>query len=152
MMLALLGILFCGCDTVHNAYRVDSDDLADEGSVVFTRAAKFYPFFGSYSISEFVEITYDQVSVNDAGMLVAEVGIRNRGPVRWTNWWKGAPEQIVLKARCVFFRGDRGSSPAVYSTNEQEIVIDRGQTYLYKAVCPVEDASSYQLVLGGVNR
>lgn len=145
-------LLFCvlfisGCYSVYNANRASYDDLAKEGSIVFTRPAKFSPFFGSYSISEFVEIVYEKASKNEAGQLVVEVGIRNRGPVSWTNWHQDAPARITLKTVCNFYQGQRINSPIAYATNKREIVIDRGETFAYKAVCPVE-ALSYQLILG----
>lgn len=136
--------LFCGC---HSTYPVDRNNTP-ETSVVFTRPARFTPFFGSYSLSEFVEITYERASRNHANQFVVEVGIRNRGPVSWTNWFKNAPEQIPLKVQTSFFRGPRSGSPSVYTTNRQEIVIGRGETYHLKVVCPVKDVSDYQVVLG----
>ncbi len=148
VMLFMAIATLCGCRAVDNANRASNDDLAAEGSVVFTRPAKFYPFFGSYSISEFVEITYEKVSRNSAGLPVVEVGIRNRGPVLWTNWYENAPKNITLNAVCSFYQGTRVTSPTVYSTNHRKIVIPRGETYVYKAVCPVKNAESYQLVLG----
>lgn len=138
---------FYGCHPVYNANRASQEYLAKEGSIVFTRPYRFTPFFGSYSLSEFVEIVYERASKNEAGQLVVEVGIRNRGPVSWTNWHKNAPEIITLKTRCNFYQQNRNMSPVVYSTNQQEIVIGRGETFTYRAVCPV-DAMSYTLVLG----
>lgn len=138
-------LIFCSCRAVYSANRADMDQ---EGSVVFTRPVKFHPFFGSYSLSDFVEITYEKVSRNKAGQLVVEVGIRNRGPVQFSNWNKKAPDIIALKAQCNFFEGNRTNSPMVYSTNEREIIIPRGKTFAYKAVCPAVQAKDYQLILG----
>ena len=143
--------IFAGCRAVYNAEMADPVDMSKEASVVFTRTTVFSPVFGSYSISEFVEITYCNSYRNAAEQMVVEVGIRYHGPTSWTNWWKAAPPQISLKSHCVFFKGARSASPAVYSTNNQNIVIKRGETYTYKAVCPRSEASSFQLVLGGYN-
>ena len=140
-----------GCRPVHNADYVNDTRARDEGAVVFTRAAKYHAFFGTYSIRDFVEITYCNVQRNAAGQLVMEVGIRNSGPASWRNWWKNAPEQISLKAQSNFFRAERVSSPIVYSTNRENIIIKRGTTYAYKAVCPNGEAQTAQLVLGGYN-
>lgn len=148
---AVVLAVVCGCRPVHNANYVTPTRALEEGPVVFTRTAQYQPFFGSYSIREFVEITYCNAHRNEAGQLVMEVGIRNRGPASWTNWWKNAPEQISLKAQCKFFRGIRVASPIVYSTNRENIVIKRGETYAYKAVCPRGEAETAQLVLGGYN-
>ena len=141
-------IIFCSCRPVRDAHRANPQRAAKESSIIFTRAAHFTPFFGSYSMSQFFEIIYERASRNEAGQLVVEIGIRNRGPVNWTNWHMHAPERISLNTHCNFYRGDRVVSPIVYSTNHQRIVIGRGETYAYKAVCPVLSAESYQLVLG----
>ncbi len=141
----ICSMFICGCHSVYNANR--ADDLSREGSIVFTRPARFSPFFGSYSISEFVEIVYEKAYKNAAGQLVVEVGIRNRGPVSWTNWHVKAPERLTLKTICNFYNGNKNGSPIAYSTNRREIVIGRGETFAYQAVCPVE-AFSYQLILG----
>ena len=146
LLLPVLGLLlFCGCKAVHDA---DRPDNIDEGTVVFTRPARYTMFFGSYSISEFMEVVYERDSRNDAGQLVVEVGIRNRGLASWTNWPQHAPSRIILKARCNFYREKRVVSPIAYSTNQSRLIIGRGETYAYKAVCPVADVSDYQLVLG----
>lgn len=141
-------IIFCSCHPVTSAHRADINKTTNENSIIFTRPARFTPFFGSYSISQFFEIIYERASRNEAGQLVVEVGIRNRGPVSWTNWPQYAPSKITLNTHCNFYQGNRVVSPIVYSTNHQRIVIGRGETYAYKAVCPVQTAESYQLVLG----
>ena len=141
-------MFFCSCRPVTSAPRPDLNAVNAEGSIVFTRPARFTPFFGSYSISQFFEIVYEQISRNEAGQLVLEVGIRNRGPVSWTNWPMHAPATLTLNTRCNFYSGKRVVSPIVYSTNHQRILIGRGETYAYKVVCPVKTAQSYQLVLG----
>ena len=138
-------LMLCSCKATYSANRADTDS---ESPVVFTRPAKFHPFFGSYSLSDFVEITYERASRNSAGQLVVEVGIRNRGPVQFSNWNKKAPAVIALKTRCNFHEGSIPNSPIVYSTNEQEIIIHRGQTYAYRAVCLSDKANGFQLILG----
>ena len=139
--------VFCGCTAVDSANRADVGEVAREGTVVFTRPARFTPFFGNYSISQFVEIVYERASRNSAGQLVVEVGIRNRGPVSWTNWHVNAPRRLTLKSRANFYRGGI-NTPMVYSTNTQVIVIGRGETFAYKVVCPNPEADAYQIVLG----
>lgn len=148
-LLAVLCAAFSGCRAVYNVERAKLDDLQAEGTIVFTRPARFTPLFGSYSISELVEITYEKVSRNAAGQLVVEAGIRFRGPVSWTNWNVPATSRVTLKTRCNFY-GEGGvvNSPIIYSTNQREIVIPLGGTYAYKAVCPRAEASRYQIVLG----
>ena len=143
----MAAVMFCGCHAVYDANKVDVEDHREEAAVVFTRPARFAPWFGSYSVSEFIEITYASVSRNEAGLLVAEVGIRNRGPVEWTNWHMNAPERITLRTTCNFYRGKRNHSPIIYSTNSREIVIGRGETYACKIICPAPEAQDFQLIL-----
>ena len=138
-------LLLSGCRAVYSANRADADR---EGTIVFTRPAKFHPFFGSHSLSDFVEITYEKVSRNHAGQLVVEAGIRNRGTVQFSNWYKRAPENITVRTQCNFFEGNSSNTPIVYSTNQRDIVIPRGKTYPYRAVCPATKANSHQLILG----
>ena len=146
ILLAVTAIfIFCGCKSVNNVKRAD---VSNEGTIVFTRAARYTPFFGTFSPYELLEIVYEQSSRNASGQLVVEVGIRYRGSVSWTNWHVSAPDQITLRTLCNFYQGSRSHSAPVYSTNHRNIVIRRGETYNYKAVCPVENTTQYQLVLG----
>ncbi len=144
-----LGIL-TGCTAVKPVNRESTQDLAEEGTIVFTRPARYTPFFGSYSQRDFITITYEKFSVNEAGQPVVEAGIRYSGPASWTNWAENAPGSITIFARCNFYRdrSAQASGPALYATNRQALVIKRGETYAYRAVCPKEGAAGYQLVLG----
>lgn len=137
-------VVFSGC------YSTDPVAISQtpEDSIVFTRPKRFAPAFGSYSLNEYVEVTYNRSYRNNAGLLVVEVGIRNRGPVSWTNWFVTAPENIYLTTRCTFFNGVRNGSAPVYHTNQSNIAIGRGKTYHFKAICPDASATDYQLVLG----
>ena len=139
-----------GCTAVDPVVRANRADMAQEGTIVFTRPAHFTPWFGNYSISQFIEITYERVARNQAGQLVVEVGIRNRGPVSWTNWHQHAPKTLNIAATCNFYETQTGAlgGPCIYQTNRRTLVIGRGETYAYKAVCPAENANGYQLVLG----
>lgn len=140
-------VILCGCHAVYNANSVDVEDYREESAVVFARPEMFSPWFGSYSVSEFVEIVYTNLSRNEAGLLVAEVGIRYRGPVEWTNWYVNAPKRLTLRTNCSFYRGKRNHSPIIYSTNSREIVIGIGETFAYKVTCPVAEAQDFQLIL-----
>ena len=145
-------ILITGCKAVYPADRGYSPVPKDvENQIVYTRTTKFWPFFGSYSVGEYLEITYEKVSYNSAGQLVFEVGIRNHGPVSWTNWFVPAPAIISLQLRCDFFEGAREASPVIDSTNTQEIIIERGKTAVCRFVCPKKGAKSCQLILTGFN-
>lgn len=148
--IGVLSLNFLGCTAVDPVARADRAAMSQEGTVVFTRPAHFTPWFGNYSISQFLEITYERVSRNDAGQLVVEVGIRNRGPVSWTNWNTHAPKTLSIAATCNFYETAAGAlgGPVVYQTNRRMLVINRGETFAYKAVCPVDNAKGYQLVLG----
>ena len=148
--IGVLSLNFLGCTAVDPVARADRSVMSQEGTVVFTRPAHFTPWVGNYSISQFIEITYELVSRNDAGQLVVEVGIRNRGPVSWTNWHTHAPKTLSIAATCNFYETAAGAlgGPVVYQTNRRTLVINRGETYSYKAVCPVDNAKGYQLVLG----
>lgn len=148
--IGFLSLNFLGCTAVDPVARADRAAMSQEGTVVFTRPAHFTPWFGNYSISQFIEITYERVSRNAAGQLVVEIGIRNRGPVSWTNWHRHAPEKLSITATCNFYETSAGvlGGPMLYQTNRRTLVINRGETYAYKAVCPVDGANGYQLVLG----
>lgn len=121
---------------------------AAEGTVVFTRPARTAIFFGTYSLAQFFEITYDRATRNENGFLVVEVGVRNCGPSSWVNRYQTMPDSITIKAQCNFYSGLDTNSPICYSTSQQAILVRHGETYAYKAICPLKEAQSYQLVLG----
>ena len=150
MAIVLAVMLFNGCTAVEPVARADQGEMAREGTIVFTRPARFTPWFGNYSINQFLEVTYERASRNDVGQLIVEIGIRNRGPVAWTNWHQNAPELLNIAATCNFYGTPAGplGGPIIYQTNRQTLAIRRGETFAYKAVCPVEGANGYQLVLG----
>lgn len=141
-----MALSMVSCYTTHNVDRAPQENLDAEGTIVFTRPARYSMWFGSYSQREFIEITYENVSRNEAGMMVVEVGIRYRGPVSWTNWYRKAPPTMSLRAQCNFAKFRKGAR--VYSTNNQVLPLRLGETYDYKAICPVKEAGDYQLVLG----
>ncbi len=138
-------LMFSGCRATYAVNRARTDN---EGTIVFTRPKKFYPFFGSYSLSEFIEITYEKFSRNKAGQPVVEVGIRYRGPVQFSDWYTKAPDTVAVKVRTNFLEGINVSSRIVWSTGDREIVIPLGQTYAYRAVCPDNMAQGYRVILG----
>lgn len=146
----LAAVVFSGCTAVDPVVRVERADMTEEGTIVFTRPARFTPWFGNYSLAQFLEVTYERVSRNEAGQLVVEVGIRNRGPVSWTNWHRHAPKTLNIAATCNFYETAAGplGGPILYQTNRRMLAIGRGETYAYKAVCPIERANGFQFVLG----
>ncbi|MCQ2352968.1 MAG: hypothetical protein MJ033_05770 [Victivallaceae bacterium] len=148
IVLWFVALVLCGCGTTTNVDRVTEEDLNQESSIIFIRPKRFVLAFGSLSAVEYVEITYERSYRNDAGQLVVETGIRNRGPVSWTNWFCRAPEILQLRVQTHFYEGARSRSNELYQTNGSTISIGRGETYVYKVVCPVANAVDYQIVLG----
>lgn len=146
----LSAVAFSGCYSVKAVDRASEGDLIAEGSVVFARAGQYTLWFGSHSPREYFEVVYERFSRNDAGMPVVEVGIRYRGGVSWTDWYRSVPQTVTLDAKCNFYPtiSAQADGPILYSTNRERLVFQRGNVCAYKAVCPVREAKSYQLVLG----
>lgn len=139
-----------GCYSVKPVDRVALSDQMTEGSVVFVRAEQFTMWFGSHSPRAYFEIVYERFSRNEAGFPVVELGLRYRGGVHWTDWNKPMPQTVTLGAVCNFYAtpAAQAGGPILYSTNREQIVLRLGETYAYKAVCPVKKAGGYQIVLG----
>ena len=150
LILGGLALGLAGCHANYSVSRVPQGYLQTEGTVVFDRAARNNLFFGNHSLVEYVEVVYDRFSTNEAGQPVVEVGVRYKGPDSWTNWYKDAPSQLNIAATCNFYEtpAAQAGGPIVYATNRQPIVIKLGETYAYKAVCPVTTVKGYQVVLG----
>ena len=147
--LAVAGLL-SGCYSVKAVDRVAVSDQLGEGSVVFVRAEQYTLWFGSYSPRELFEIVYERFSRNEAGMPVVELGLRYRGGVHWYDWFESMPQTVTLGAVCNFYAtpSAQAGGPILYATNRERIVLQRGRTYAYKAVCPTKKAEGYQIVLG----
>lgn len=147
---AVCALLGSGCYSVKPLDRPDQLDLSGEGTVVFSRAGQYTMWFGSHSPRECFEVVFERFSRNSAGCPVVEVGIRYRGGVSWTDWFKAVPQTATLSAQCNFYRSAaaQAEGPIAYSTNRERIVLQRGNTCAYRAVCPIRDAEGYQLVLG----
>lgn len=139
-----------GCYSVKSLERPAQENLSREGSVVFVRAKQYTLWFGSHSPREYFEVVYERFSRNDAGFAVVEVGIRYRGGVSWTDWYRSMPQTVTLGAQCNFYptAAAQAEGPIAYSTNRERIILQIGSTYAYKVVCPVRSVESYQLVLG----
>ena len=150
LFLCVAAACLVGCHANYSVSRVPQSNLQTEGTVVFDRASKNNLFFGNRSLVEYVEVVYDRFSVNEAGQPVVEVGIRYKGPDSWTNWYKDAPPQLNIAATCNFYEtpAAQAGGPIVYATSRLPIVIKLGETFAYKAVCPLTTARGYQLVLG----
>jgi len=148
LILAVAGILLLsGCQAVQTVDRADSTDMATESTIVFTRPAR-YATWGTNSLREYIEVTYERFYVNEAGQNVLEVGLRYRGATNWYDFFVKAPESITFAGQTNFYSEQRPHTGApLYSTNRQTILIRRGDTFNYRAVSPRKGALSYQLVL-----
>ena len=150
VLLSALLLLPSACESVQKVGSADQAELNSEGSTVFVRSPGYTIFFGTRSLRDYIEITYDRSSINEAGQMVVELGIRNRGPSSWYNFLNHSPT-IVIMAQANFYetpqQGHGPSSPPVYSTNRRKFVIKRGETATCRFVCPVKKARSCQVVL-----
>jgi hypothetical protein len=57
---------------------------------------------------------------------------------------------LNIAATCNFYATAAGAmaGPIVYQTNRRTLVINRGEIYAYRVVCPINDVNGYQLILG----
>ncbi|ACL04924.1 hypothetical protein Dalk_3234 [Desulfatibacillum aliphaticivorans] len=151
LLIVLSGLVLlslASCQTVHNAAKVDSEDVAKEGTIVFVRPTK-HPVLGVRSISDYVEITYEKLDRNEAGLPKVSVGFRNKGGARFYDT-KGPDYQISVKTS--FYTTPLPSmggsmSPPVYETNWQTLTMLRGGTNHYSCLCPNKDAVYYQVTV-----
>ena len=141
-------LLLSGCHTTYDANKANSAELSKEGTVVFVRPDK-YKILGTRSIRDYVEITYEEISRNEAGFPVVSLGLRNRGG---RHFWDVKGPDIQLSVQTAFYGtpiqpGGAASGAAAYRTNWQTVKLVRGQTSDYKVVCPVKDAGYYQITI-----
>ena len=145
--LILAAVALAGCKTVHNVDRVKPKKLSKEGTVVFVRPTE-YKLFGTKSLSDYIEITYDQGKRNAAGLLEVRVGLRDRGG---QHLWDLKGGDFAVSAKTTFYEepvaGSDHRSPPVYETNWQRVMMVRGGTADYKVVCPVKEGAYYQVTL-----
>jgi len=140
-------VLLSGCSTIYEADRVDEAEFSNEPRVGFVRPDKYsFAIFGSRSIGEHVEITYERLTENEAGFPQVELGLRNKGG---QNFWDRKAQGINLSIKTDFYsspinsKGPTGSP--VYQTNWRPLRIVRGGTEHYQAICPVKGARYYQI-------
>lgn len=154
ILLPALLLLPSACSSVEGISSADQAELNSEGDAVFVRPQDYTILFGTRSLSSFIEITYNRSFINEAGQMVVELGMRNRGPSNWYNFLDTAPNDIVIMAKANFYvtpkQGHGPSSPPIYSTNDRKFVIKRGQIVACRFVCPVKTAKSYQVVFSEV--
>ena len=148
MMVAILLVAMAtGCNSVHNVDRAQPDELSKEGTVVFVRPTK-YTLFGTKSLSDYVEVVYEQKQRNKAGLLRVRVGLRDRGG---QHFWDLKGHDFPISAKVAFYKkpaaGQAHRSPPVYETNWQRVMLVRGKTTDYNVTCPVKEGSYYQVTL-----
>lgn len=136
------------CQTVYNVDRVSSEDIAQEGTIVFVRPTD-YTVFGTKSLKDYIEVTYESVSRNNADLLQVAIGFRNRGGQHFYDT-RGPNFQLSVKTAFYdkrFGPDGRQISAPVYETNWQTITLLRGATEHYKVICPVKSATFYQVTV-----
>lgn len=146
---ALIGAvaLAMGC---RSTYPVTRRNSGSRDSIVFVRPPE-YSVFGTKSLRDYIEIENEGVSRNSANLLKVKVGIRNRGG---QHLWDAKGRDISLSIKTVFYdvpvEGKGALPPPVYETNWRVLAISRGDVVQYDAICPVERASGYQVVISEV--
>ncbi len=145
--LLLLLLFLAGCRSVHNVDRASPSKLGREGSVVFVRPTE-YSLLGTKSLSDYVEVVYEQAQRNEAGLLEVRVGLRDKGG---QHFWDVQGRDFPLSAKTTFYEqpvaGTESRAAPVYETNWQRLSLLRGATTDYKVVCPVKAGASYQVTL-----
>ncbi len=147
MVVALLIAMATGCNSVHNVDRAQSKELSHEGTVVFVRPTE-YKLLGTKSLSDYIEVVYDQGQRNPAGLLEVRVGLRDRGG---QHLWDREGRDFPVSVKVTFYEepvaGQDHRSPPVYETNWQRVMLVRGETTDYKVTCPLPKGAYYQVTL-----
>lgn len=147
MIVALLVAISAGCKSVHNVDRAQPKELSKEGTVVFVRPTE-YRLLGTKSLSDYIEVVYDQGRRNAAGLLEVRVGLRDRGG---QHLWDRKGRDFPISAKVAFYEepvaGQDHRTPPVYETNWQRVMLVRGETTDYKVTCPVKEGAYYQVTL-----
>jgi len=149
ILVGFMLFFFVGCNrTVYNARRASPEELSNEGTIVFVRP-DVHTDFGTRSIRDYIEVTYENISTNDAGYPVLKIGLRNRGGKHF--WDKKGPD-VQLSVQSAFYKRPfrlegAVSRPAAYRTNWQVAKLLRGQSTDYKVTCPVKEATYYQVTI-----
>lgn len=145
--LILLLVLLAGCRSVYNVDRADQRELATEGTVVFVRPTE-YSLLGTKSLSDYVEVVYEQAERNDAGLLVVQIGLRGKGG---QHLWDVRGRDFPISVKTAFYEapvvGEGQRHPPVYETNWQRVSLLRGATSDHRVVCPVKSGAYYQVTL-----
>jgi hypothetical protein len=143
----LLLLFLVGCRSVHNVDRASPSKLSREGSIVFVRPTE-YSVFGTKSLSDYVEVVYEQAERNEAGLLEVRLGLRDKGG---QHLWDLQGKDFPLSVKATFYdqpvAGEGVRSAPVYETNWQRLSLLRGATTDYKVVCPLNAGAYYQVTL-----
>ncbi len=138
--------LLAGCASMKSANPVEKKDLAEESSVVVVRPNR-YTLLGTQSVRDYLEVLYEELSVNPAGYPIVRVGVRNKGG---EHWWDLRGPDFTLYAQAVFYRdpvaGTDVRSAPLYRTNKQPVPMQRGETSDLVFVAPVKGAGGYQVI------
>ena len=140
-----------GCRSVHRVEHSNYHALQREEKIVFARPQK-YSTFGTRSLRDFIEITYENSGKNSAGLPKIDIGVRYRGEQNWYAFWERSPRRIEFFAASNFYasaRGGRHNSRPVYSSC-QKVVLEIGRTANFSFICPVAEADRYQIVFSEV--
>lgn len=146
--LLVLIVTAVGCHSTYNVQRMKSEEIEREGNIVFVRPTKYFPFFGTKSLRDYVRVTHDKPIRNNAGFLEVAIGLRDIGGV---HFWDLKGPDFPLSIKTAFYdqpysAGGQTSVP-IYETNWQTIKMLRGVTTEYKAVCPKKEGAYYQVVI-----
>jgi len=152
-ILLIIVVAVSGCVTpdtvssVYNAERASSEKLADEGTIVFVRP-KNYNIFGTESIRDYVEVTYERASRNNVDLLKIDLGLRNRGGQRF---YDSVGPSFQISVKTDFFEkpliSGKPQAAPVYETNWQAVKLLRGATEHYQVVCPIKTGGYYQVTI-----
>ena len=142
----IAGLLSTGCHTTYNAGGANPKELAKESTVVVVRPDR-YTLLGTRSVRDYLEVTYDEMTRNAAGLPVVRVGVRNKGG---EHWWDLRGPDFTIYAQAVFYAepvtGVSARSAPLYRTNKQAVPMQRGETTDLSFACPVKAAKGYQVI------
>ena len=145
--LFLFFALSAGCRSTYDVDRARQRELATEGTVVFVRPTE-YTLLGTKSLSDYVEVTYEQARRNDAGLLEVRIGLRDKGG---QHFWDVHGRVFPVSVKTAFYDspvvGEPRRSAPVYETNWQRVSLLRGATSDYQVICPVKSGAYYQITL-----
>ena len=148
VIVVFVSLSLLGCKTTYEAHRTSAEEMQNEGSIVFVRPDR-YSILGTRSIRDYIEITHERITTNEAGYPVLTVGLRNRGG---QHFWDIKGPDVQLSVQTAFYNkpiqpGGAASGSAVYRTNWQTVKLVRGQTFDYSVACPVKGANYYQMTI-----